>query len=68
MHIDTTQSKTIIVQPDKLPMQHKCEKQNNRVNKITTIHSIYLQRIHYIKITSYYILKDTFRSQIITAT
>ena len=38
------------------------EKQNNRVNKITTTHSIYLEFIlHYIKIISYYIVKDTFR-------
>ena len=69
IHIDTIQSKTIIVQPDKLPMHHKCEKQNNRANKIITTHSIYLEFIlHYIKITSYYIVKDTFKSQLITAT
>ena len=41
---------------------------HNRVNKITTLNSIYLEIIlHYITFTFYYIVKDTFRSQVITA-
>ena len=41
---------------------------NNRVNKMATLNSIHLKIIlHYITLTNYYIVKDTFRSQIITA-
>ena len=35
---------------------------------MTTLNSIYLEIIlHYITLTDYYIVKDTFRSQVITA-
>ena len=41
---------------------------NNRVNKKTTLNSIHLEIIlHYITLTNYYIVKDTFRSQVIAA-
>ena len=35
---------------------------NNRANKMTTLNSIHLEIIlHYITLTNYYIVKDTFR-------
>ena len=41
---------------------------NNRVNKMIILNSIHLQIIlHYITLTNYYIVKDTFRDIVITA-
>ena len=43
-------------------------KENNRVNKMTTLNSIHLEiTLHYITLTGYYIVKETFRSKVITA-
>ena len=44
------------------------KQKNNRVNKITTLSLIHLEIIlYYMTLTNYYIVKNTFRSQIITA-
>ena len=44
------------------------ETKNNRVNKMITLNSIHLEIIlHYITLTSYYIVKDTFRLQAVKA-
>ena len=43
------------------------EIKNNRANKMTKLQLLHLKFIiHYILLTSYYIVKDTFRSQIMT--
>ena len=37
-------------------------KKNNRVNKMTKLHSIYVEfTLQYVTLTGYYIIKDTFR-------
>ena len=42
------------------------KQKNNRVNKMTTLNSIHLEiMLHYITLTNYYIVKNTFRSQVI---
>ena len=36
--------------------------ENNRINKMTKLHSIHLEfTLQYITLTNYYIVKDTFR-------
>ena len=45
------------------------ETKNNRANKMTKLQLLHLIFIiHYILLTSYYIVKDTFRSQVMTTT
>ena len=62
-HIDTTQSKTIIVHSDNLPMQGIKTINiitNSRINKITTFYSKKIKLLlHYITLTHYYILNNT---------
>ena len=51
-HIQMTSNKSII----------NVETKNNRINKMTKRHSIYLEfTLLYITLTTYYIVKDTFR-------
>ena len=43
-------------------MNVETKKKKNRVNKMTKLHSIYLEfTLQYITLTNYYIVKDTFR-------
>ena len=43
------------------------EIENNRANKMTKLHSTHIEfTLHYITLTCYYIVKDTFRWQVMT--
>ena len=46
----------------------KCgnEKKNNKLNKMTKLHSIYLEFKLQYTLTSYYIVKDTFGREVMT--